>query len=123
MNRGLILIGLIFKLCQLCNYVIGFHFSVSYPSAKKTIFYSYRFESCWPAVMKDASGVVVIFNPDVPSHLKEIETWYSLFVSSQGFQDKQCLLIAHHKPGSGVEDGRLPLGISIAVLPKLLYDL
>lgn len=83
----------------------------------------FKFESCWPALMKDSSGVVVIFNPDVPSHLKEIETWHSLFISSQGLQDKQCLLIAHHKPGSGVEDGRLPLGISIAVLPKLSFDL
>lgn len=87
------------------------------------IFSSYRFESCWPALMKDSSGVVIIFNPDVPSHLKEIETWHSMFISSQGLQDNQCLLIAHHKPGSGVEDGRLPLGISTAGLPKLLYEL
>lgn len=60
--------------------------------------------------MKDSSGVVIIFNPDVPSHLKEIETWHSMFISSQDLQDSQCLLIAHHKPGSGVEDRRLPLG-------------
>lgn len=60
--------------------------------------------------MNDSSGVVIIFNPDVPSHLKEIETWHSMFISSQGLQDSQCLLIAHHKPGSGVEDRRLPLG-------------
>uniref|UniRef100_A0A3Q3WDJ1 Intraflagellar transport protein 22 homolog n=1 Tax=Mola mola TaxID=94237 RepID=A0A3Q3WDJ1_MOLML len=69
----------------------------------------FKFESCWPALMKDASGVVIIFNPDVPSHLKEIETWHSMFVSSQGLQDSQCLLIAHHKPGSGVEDRRLQI--------------
>lgn len=73
--------------------------------------------------MKDSSGVVIIFNPDIPSHLKEIETWHSMFISSQGLQDNQCLLIAHHKPGSGVEDGRLPLGIFTAGLPKLLYEL
>lgn len=54
--------------------------------------------------------MVIVFNPDVPSHLKEIETWYSMFISSQGLQDNQCLLMAHHKPGSEVEDGRLPLG-------------
>lgn len=60
--------------------------------------------------MKDSSGVVIVFNPDVPSHLKEIETWHSTFITSQGLQDSQCLLIAHHKPGSAVEDDRLPLG-------------
>lgn len=69
-------------------------------------------------MIKDSSGVAIIFNPDVPSHLQEIETWYSMFISSQGLQDKQCLLMAHHKPGSTVEDGRLPLGISPAGLQK-----
>lgn len=88
-----------------------------------SIFSLHRFESCWPALMKDSSGVVIIFNPDVPSHLKEIETWHSMFISSQGLQDNQCLLMAHHKPGSGVEDGRLPLGILTAGLPKLLHEL
>lgn len=73
--------------------------------------------------MKDSSGVVIIFNPDVPSHLKEIEMWHSMFISSQGLQDSQCLLIAHHKPGSGVEDGRLPLGNPGTGLQELLYDL
>ena len=67
--------------------------------------------------MKDSSGVVIVFNPDVPSHLKEIETWYSMFISSQGLLDNQCLLIAHHKPGSGVEDERLPLGNCAAGFP------
>ncbi|KAM8850366.1 intraflagellar transport protein 22 homolog [Spinachia spinachia] len=77
----------------------------------------FKFESCWPAMLKDSSGVVIIFNPDVPGHLKEIETWYSMFVSSQGLQDKQCLLLAHHKPGSKVEDGRLPLASHLGRLP------
>lgn len=87
------------------------------------LFFSYRFESCWPALIKDSSGVVIIFNPDVPSHLKEIETWHSMFISSQGLQDSQCLLIAHHKPGSEVEDGRMPLGNPGADLRELLCDL
>ncbi|XP_069013770.1 intraflagellar transport protein 22 homolog isoform X2 [Embiotoca jacksoni] len=43
----------------------------------------FKFESCWPALMKDSSGVAIIFNPDIPSHLKEIETWHSMFISSQ----------------------------------------
>ncbi|XP_075421029.1 intraflagellar transport protein 22 homolog isoform X2 [Tenrec ecaudatus] len=59
--------------------------------------------------MKDSHGVVIIFNADTPSHLKEIEMWYSCFVQQQLLQDAQCLLIAHHKPGSGGERGHLSL--------------
>ena len=51
--------------------------------------------------MKDCHGVVIVFNADIPSHLKEIEMWYSCFVQQQFLQNTQCLLIAHHKPGSG----------------------
>lgn len=83
----------------------------------------FKFESCWPAVIKDCNGVVIIFNPDVPSHLKEIETWHSMFISSQSLQDKQCLLIAHHKPGSEVENGRLPLASNLSRLPLIHSNL
>ncbi|XP_042353861.1 intraflagellar transport protein 22 homolog [Plectropomus leopardus] len=83
----------------------------------------FKLELCWPALMKDSSGVVIIFNPDVPSHLKEIETWHSMFISSQGLQDSQCLLMAHHKPGSGVEDERLPLAPHLARLPLIHSNL
>lgn len=60
--------------------------------------------------MKDSNGVVIVFNPDVPSHLKEIETWHNTFISSQGLLEAQCLLIAHHKPGSGADTTHPPLG-------------
>lgn len=83
----------------------------------------FKFESCWPALMKDSSGVVIIFNPDVPSHRKEIESWYSMFVSSQGLQDSQCLLIAHHKPGSAVEDASIPLASQLRGAPLIHSDL
>ncbi|XP_076996966.1 intraflagellar transport protein 22 homolog isoform X2 [Tamandua tetradactyla] len=59
--------------------------------------------------MKDSQGVAIVFNADIPSHLKEIEMWYSCFVQQQLLQDNQCLLIAHHKPGSGGDKGNLPL--------------
>ena len=75
-----------------------------------------RFESCWPALMKDSHGVVIVFNADIPSHLKEIEMWYSCFVQQQFLQDTQCLLIAHHKPGSGSEKGNLSLCKETAIL-------
>uniref|UniRef100_A0A7N5P503 Intraflagellar transport 22 n=1 Tax=Ailuropoda melanoleuca TaxID=9646 RepID=A0A7N5P503_AILME len=80
-----------------------------------------RFESCWPALMKDSHGVVIVFNADLPSHLKEIEMWYSCFVQQQFLQDTQCLLIAHHKPGSGSDKGNLTLSPPLNKL-KLVHS-
>ncbi|XP_001366207.2 intraflagellar transport protein 22 homolog isoform X1 [Monodelphis domestica] len=80
-----------------------------------------KFESCWPALMKDSHGVVIIFNADIPSHLKEIEMWHSCFVQQQLLQDNQCLLIAHHKPGSGGDKGNLSLAAPLNKL-KLVHS-
>ena len=33
-----------------------------------------RFENCWPAIQKDANGVLFVYNPDNTSHGKELET-------------------------------------------------
>ncbi|XP_028329115.1 uncharacterized protein LOC114479569 [Gouania willdenowi] len=60
---------------------------------------NFKFESCWPALTTDSCGVVLVYNPTVPSQLREIESWFSMFVSSQGLQDTQCVLVAHRQPG------------------------
>lgn len=63
--------------------------------------------------MKDSNGVVIVFNDDVPSHTKEVETWHSTFVTSLGLRDNQCLMVVHHKPGSGANTSPPPLGTVI----------
>ncbi|KAL0993774.1 hypothetical protein UPYG_G00113780 [Umbra pygmaea] len=83
----------------------------------------FKFESCWPALMKDSNGVVIVFNPDVPRHLMEVETWHSMFISSQGLQDSQCLLIAHHKPGSGADNERPDLASHLSRLSLIHSNL
>uniref|UniRef100_A0A8C0H1F9 Intraflagellar transport 22 n=1 Tax=Chelonoidis abingdonii TaxID=106734 RepID=A0A8C0H1F9_CHEAB len=80
-----------------------------------------RFETCWPALMKDSHGVVIVFNPELPSHLKEIEMWYSCFVQQQQLLDSQCLLIAHHKPGSAGDTENLSLASPLNKL-KLIHS-
>lgn len=111
----------IIRKCHLKSQTFYFHVMFCRNHQHPDIFLS-RFESCWPAIMKDSCGVVIIFNPDVKSHLKEIETWHSMFISPQSLQESQCLLIAHQKPGSEVENGRLQLGTGThtAGLVKLL---
>ncbi|XP_007260570.2 intraflagellar transport protein 22 homolog [Astyanax mexicanus] len=83
----------------------------------------FKYEACWPALMKDSNGVVIVFNPDIPSHLKEVETWYSTFISSQGLAVGQCLLIAHHKPGSGADTSRPQLASQLNKLSLIHSNL
>lgn len=66
--------------------------------------------------------MVIVFNADMPSHLKELEMWYSCFVQQQLLQDTQCLLIAHHKPGSGSDRGSLSLCKETGVLAALVSN-
>uniref|UniRef100_A0A8V1ABR7 Intraflagellar transport protein 22 homolog n=1 Tax=Gallus gallus TaxID=9031 RepID=A0A8V1ABR7_CHICK len=80
-----------------------------------------KFETCWPALMKDSHGVIIIFNPELPSHLKEIEMWYSCFVQQQPLLDSQCLLVAHHKPGSAEDTENLSLAYPLNKL-KLIHS-
>lgn len=83
----------------------------------------FKFEACWPALLKDTNGVVIVFNPDIPSHLKEVETWYSTFISSQSLQAGQCLLIAHHKPGCEADTSRPKLAPQLNKLPLIHSNL
>ncbi|XP_063812121.1 intraflagellar transport protein 22 homolog isoform X3 [Pseudophryne corroboree] len=71
--------------------------------------------------MKDSHGVIIVFNADIPSHLKEIEMWHINFIQQQRLQDSQCLLIAHVKPGSGDQAERPHLSSALAKL-TLVYS-
>ncbi|KAG8450727.1 hypothetical protein GDO86_003123 [Hymenochirus boettgeri] len=82
-----------------------------------------KFEGCWPAIMKDAHGVIIVFNADIPSHIKEIEMWYSNFIQQQRLQENQCLLIAHKKPGSGNEKEHPKLSPALAKLTHVNSNL
>ncbi|XP_008947208.1 PREDICTED: intraflagellar transport protein 22 homolog, partial [Merops nubicus] len=80
-----------------------------------------KFETCWPALMKDSHGVIIVFNPELQGHLKEIEMWYSCFVQQQSLLDTQCLLVAHHKPGSAEDTENLALAHPLNKL-KLIHS-
>ncbi|KAB0361928.1 hypothetical protein FD754_006084 [Muntiacus muntjak] len=78
-------------------------------------------ESCWPDMMKDSQGVVIVFNASILSPLKEIEMWCSCFVQQQFLQNTPCQLIAHHKPGSGSDQGNPALAPPLNKL-KLVHS-
>ncbi|XP_022793043.1 intraflagellar transport protein 22 homolog isoform X4 [Stylophora pistillata] len=61
---------------------------------------NHKFSTCWAAFQKDTNGVLIIYNPDQSSHDKELETWYTQFVQSQGLKDSQCMVFAHRRPSA-----------------------
>uniref|UniRef100_A0A7S1XMT3 Uncharacterized protein n=1 Tax=Phaeomonas parva TaxID=124430 RepID=A0A7S1XMT3_9STRA len=82
---------------------------------------SQSFENCWPAIMSDADGVVLVYNPGNPAHETEIVLWHDYFVSGQGVDHSRCLVYAH----SGNEDGpdkRRPPPPRIEDITRLMTD-
>uniref|UniRef100_A0A8C6TZZ4 Uncharacterized protein n=1 Tax=Neogobius melanostomus TaxID=47308 RepID=A0A8C6TZZ4_9GOBI len=51
-----------------------------------------EFESCWPTVIKDCNGVVIVLSPDF-SRATSRKSKHGMFISTQGLQGSQCLLI------------------------------
>ncbi|RLN49706.1 hypothetical protein BBJ28_00005035 [Nothophytophthora sp. Chile5] len=39
----------------------------------------YSYEACWPAVMKDADGVILVYNPESHVHESEALLWFVVF--------------------------------------------
>ncbi|GFS02560.1 intraflagellar transport protein 22 homolog [Elysia marginata] len=66
-----------------------------------------RFESCWPAMIRDASGAIFVYNPDVPNHDKELDTWYNFIIGNQHLKDNQCYVYAHHRPNTAGQSTEL----------------
>lgn len=61
------------------------------------------YESCWPAIMKDTNGVILVYNPENEGHVSETATWYEYFVKKNGLSDDQCVVFAfapNGQPGS-----------------------
>jgi len=66
-----------------------------------------KFESCWPAMARDASGAVFVYNPDQPNHDKELDSWYDFIIKNHHLKEPQCHVFAHKKPGTGGESCQL----------------
>jgi len=60
-----------------------------------------QYEACWPAILANVVGAILVFNPENPAHEREITRWYSAFVAKLGLGQGQVLLLAHHKEGAG----------------------
>lgn len=55
-----------------------------------------QYASCWPAILHDAQGVILVYDPSQKEQEKQVERWYKSYVASRlGLKDQQVLLFAH----------------------------
>jgi len=58
------------------------------------------YESCWPAIMKDADAVLIMYNPDKRGDEASVGLWYEWFVKNNGIPNERCLVFAHRAAAS-----------------------
>ena len=65
-----------------------------------------QYASCWPAILHEAQGVVLVYDPTVKEQEKQAERWYKSYVQSRlGLKDQQVLLLAHQAQSGGARGG------------------
>ena len=52
------------------------------------------YEGCWPAIMHDAHGVVLVYNPEQEGQVSESGAWYEYFVQNNDLPDEACVVFA-----------------------------
>ena len=60
-----------------------------------------QYESCWPAILRDATGVVLVYDPTIKEQEKDIELWYKSYVNRLHLKDAQVLVFAHTASSGG----------------------
>jgi intraflagellar transport protein 22 len=53
------------------------------------------YEGCWKAIMHEADGIILVYNPDAPGQDQQIGDWFDFFVRKNGLKDGQCIVFAH----------------------------
>lgn len=60
------------------------------------------YEGCWRAIMHEADGVVLIYNPDAPGQDQQIGDWFEFFVRKNNLREEQCIVFAYrNNPANG----------------------
>lgn len=62
------------------------------PSRRQLVTPTRRFESCWPAIIKDVHGVLLVYNPEIPTHDIEVGIWW---VARNRVEHHTVSVIAH----------------------------
>ena len=78
-----------------------------------------QYEGCWPAICQgidstgmdsesQVDGVVLVFNPELPTHDTEVGLWYDSFVKNTNLPDSKCLVFVHRVDPKGGFRSRPP---------------
>jgi len=51
-----------------------------------------RFERCWPALRRDAHGVVFVFDPHAEGNAKDMDVFFTHFVEKAGLAESQAIV-------------------------------
>jgi len=54
-----------------------------------------KYESCWGAILRQAAGVIMVYDPTVRTQEKDIELWHKAFVQPLKLRDEQVVVLAH----------------------------
>jgi len=63
-----------------------------------------KFESCWPAIMKDLNGIIICFDPTSKQQASDVRIWCEWFCKNADLESDQVVIFAHgqlvaqHKP-------------------------
>ena len=68
----------------------------------------HAYENCWKAIMQDADGVILVYNPDGPGQDQQLGDWFEFFVRKNGLKDEQCMAIAFRTATENAERFRPP---------------
>lgn len=65
------------------------------------LFLIQRFEPLWPAMYKDAHGIVFVYDPSLPGVANELDNYFEAFINESGnfslTNTKNWLVIKHTK--------------------------
>ena len=67
-----------------------------------------QYEGCWPAILRDAQGVVLVYDPSIKEQEKDVELWYKSFAASLRLKPEQHLLFAHQANAVGKASYQAP---------------
>ena len=67
-----------------------------------------KYESCWPAITKEASGMIMVYDPNIRTQERDIELWHKAFVQPLKLADSQVLVCAHQADAVGKRSWQPP---------------
>jgi len=67
-----------------------------------------KYENCWGAILRQAQGVVMVYDPSIKTQEKDIELWHKAFVQPLKLKPEQVCLYAHQHDAVGSKQWQAP---------------